>query len=910
MKPHVLLGLGTLLPLLCVPVSPLLAGEPAAVLKQYIIEQAQSGAKPVVPVRTGPGKAVSAAILAADEAGLKVKAEGAELNLSWKLIGDAGLYEMVGPLMSDAPVATHAAYLEWGIQLGRAKDPAFQKLLERLAEKDGAAARKIEAALNGPAPEGPAPGSTAATNGRAAAREPRASDPDKVEPGDHPSLPKEISPFDPPGVSGKVSDDGPVFAEWTRSGDPGDIVVVTGHGLTKLADKQACQDAEFTVFGQAGIHSGGVLRAELVRGHEQGAAIRLPANLPPDAMYVLWVRNANGLSRPAVINRTDAWWLGPDKATRGETVSVFGRNLTRNAADSGGKDVAATPTTTAKTGIPGVPATTTRTANGKTPAAVPLSWVYVRATAGGSWASVVGANPYRVDFTVPANLPNGEYEVWSHNGRGGAYGWSGPLKLTVADGPGWTQAVVNVKEMGAVGNGTTDDTAAIQKALQAAQGRRGTLAFPAGTYLISKGLEPGSNVRWLGAGMDKTILKCSKSFPPGEPILGGGAKNLEIKDLALEANAEPKRANSGINIRGATDIHFVNVRVMNHQAAGFDIQGDRWVFFQGCDIIGGDPSFMGGASQVFLDGCTFEGMYDTNSLVASWAGTCISMTNCTGKDYDNTTTTGWGSGRFFVCMSHWGANRYQYFGGNASVDLCVRDRGDQNSGEQFLWELGTSWQGAPTGGTPTTVGFSGDLKKVRVGDEAAIVKGKGLGQNRRITAVANGTVTVQPAWNVPPDASSLIVTGGFADRIVFYKNSIDGKPRGMKGTASCAINAYGCTFNMVGDSNTCHETNGSFSNFGRIGGSLTSETGSFVMPVYFSLYTNNRVETCSGGTINFLDSGGDAVLVLGAISRKNTFINVQSPVATYGKRGNSNAGLLNVSDQNATGKGPLPPSVE
>ena len=51
---------------------------------------------------------------------------------------------------------------------------------------------------------------------------------------------------------------------------------------------------------------------------------------------------------------------------------------------------------------------------------------------------MTAVNPYKVDFTVPADLQNGNYEVWMHNGHGGHYGWSGPLTLTVYNGPGWT----------------------------------------------------------------------------------------------------------------------------------------------------------------------------------------------------------------------------------------------------------------------------------------------------------------------------------------------------------------------------------------------------------------------------------------------------------------------------------------
>jgi len=71
-------------------------------------------------------------------------------------------------------------------------------------------------------------------------------------------------------------------------------------------------------------------------------------------------------------------------------------------------------------------------------------------------------------------------------------------------------AFVSVKDAGATGDGLTDDTAAIQSALNrfsqqmsGAQARGGTIYFPAGVYLISKPLfyygGPGTGIRIQGA---------------------------------------------------------------------------------------------------------------------------------------------------------------------------------------------------------------------------------------------------------------------------------------------------------------------------------------------------------------------------------------------------------------------------
>ena len=62
----------------------------------------------------------------------------------------------------------------------------------------------------------------------------------------------------------------------------------------------------------------------------------------------------------------------------------------------------------------------------------------------------------------------------------------------------------NVKQFGAQGNGTTDDTAAIQSALNSG----GTIYFPPGTYLITSGLT-ATNVNIVGAGANVSVINAN-----------------------------------------------------------------------------------------------------------------------------------------------------------------------------------------------------------------------------------------------------------------------------------------------------------------------------------------------------------------------------------------------------------------
>src|SRR5436305_10256323 len=91
---------------------------------------------------------------------------------------------------------------------------------------------------------------------------------------------------------------------------------------------------------------------------------------------------------------------------------------------------------------------------------------------------------------------------------------------------------LNAKDFGAVGDGNTDDTAALNSALQAA-GTAGGVIAPAGTYAIS-GLvtvPPGVNLSGVGNGQTTaaTTFKCTAASA-GVAIQGsgGGCRDFQI----------------------------------------------------------------------------------------------------------------------------------------------------------------------------------------------------------------------------------------------------------------------------------------------------------------------------------------------------------------------------------------------
>lgn len=68
---------------------------------------------------------------------------------------------------------------------------------------------------------------------------------------------------------------------------------------------------------------------------------------------------------------------------------------------------------------------------------------------------------------------------------------------------------VNAKDYGAIGDGATDDTVALNKALSAAQ--NGVLYLPKGTYLVSGTLNLHTNTELLGCGK-QSVIKLADTF--------------------------------------------------------------------------------------------------------------------------------------------------------------------------------------------------------------------------------------------------------------------------------------------------------------------------------------------------------------------------------------------------------------
>ena len=138
---------------------------------------------------------------------------------------------------------------------------------------------------------------------------------------------------------------------------------------------------------------------------------------------------------------------------------------------------------------------------------------------------------------IPGNLTVGGTINGSSGGGGGG-------------GGAVSSSYVNVKDFGAVGNGTTDDTPAVRNALNGG----GTIYFPAGTYRITSTLSHTSAFNVVGDGQQSRIMFDASSnnqnlFNLETNVRHNNAKKWSFSSIALSCKAVTNRVHAaGIRI--------------------------------------------------------------------------------------------------------------------------------------------------------------------------------------------------------------------------------------------------------------------------------------------------------------------------------------------------------------------------
>ncbi len=607
---------------------------------------------------------------------------------------------------------------------------------------------------------------------------------------------------------------GPEIAMITEPACNGEVVVITGDGFVsgQTLVKAAC----------LGAYDAKRPQDPLTLLDAIGRVPELPATPPADARdckllgsgegflqvefrclpqpwvrapftAAVWVGDGATWSRPYLVNRPQAQWLSPQTQAPGEPVRVFGRTFAWGYHLPPALAVIR-------------PAGTTN--------AIPLRLAAQHHEDGNT-------ERWSLSAWLPPDLAPGDYELIVHGRHGGAYGWSDPLKLTVAAKPA-ARRVVNARDLGAKGDGLTDDTAALEAAFkQAAPG--GTLLLPPGTYALSKTLEIPEDIVLQGAGMRQTVI-ANLQVPTIEPRtltetrsafegrdLLRGMRTFALRDLTLRfMPANGSALCVGKDPQWSEDVSLYRVRLETQQDFGLakdhpycarplNIVKARRFSMVRCETYG-----PGGASceRKVEESLFAQNIFQTDR---AWRGHGFKFWGAEHVIFEDNRLTG--DTRGLVMQTHFGVNYQNFIAGN-TVERTVLGG---NAGETFLIEgAGLLYESrvASANGTslkterwPQLRGRDAAAAEC-VGRFAVIARGRGLGQWRRIAACdpAARELQVDKPWRVTPDATSVVVVmNGLIDTVFVNNQEIDcGKGLYIygAGAVNCVVDRHLCDRTM------------------------------------------------------------------------------------------------------------------
>jgi len=214
---------------------------------------------------------------------------------------------------------------------------------------------------------------------------------------------------------------------------------------------------------------------------------------------VIWVKTDAGFSDPVVVSRARLWWASADTAAPSEEIRLFGKGL-------GMRNVQ--------------PILALRSVD---------SGAVRRLEMGSGQRN----GSYERRAVLPDDLPPGDYEVFVHNGRGLASSWSDPvgLRVELPEASEAERTVVNVMDHGAVGDGRSDDTEAILRAVAAAEKvAPATVYLPEGVYGLRRTIKLPEGVDLRGLSRESTALK----VPEEQLFLSDFPFDAEFEGFALD----------------------------------------------------------------------------------------------------------------------------------------------------------------------------------------------------------------------------------------------------------------------------------------------------------------------------------------------------------------------------------------
>lgn len=572
----------------------------------------------------------------------------------------------------------------------------------------------------------------------------------------------------------------PVIVGATKQVAPDSTVIVTGDNFTA--------DTKAYYFAQNGDSAGKTYTAALTRVSDQQVNVTIGKDVKY-GVYGLYLENSSGKSAVQLVNVPKIWWIGINRVTAGDSLSIYGENLTTENGDQ--------------------------------------TNVYLLNDDGDYYkVSVTYADPNKVTFSVPSGLGDGKsYTIKLHNGHGGEYAWTTADEKLIYSSTKineWTGKTVDVTSYGAKGDGSTDCANAVKKAINAAS-NGDILYFPQGKYLLRSTVEVDKSLYIKGAGADTSKIIIPRNSTVNYIIK---IKNqiTEISDLGFEYKCGAAKLTTGfIAFNGdsvLTDTYnlyvhnckFLQETTFSCQLAGIRVTGTSFIFknnfFETTGVLFADSTEKLIITNNEVCGVSLTGPYVDQNAFLLWNTNKADFSDnkIYGKDIitDPNGTLSLKGDRTVGRTMATQQSLWNFYCSHNKLER-VGLPGD-NAGEQIMFEdRDSSYIGGVKTATENTITIATNpATPPKKGSMITVTNGKGFSQYRTISKyIGAGKFELSEPWTIIPDSTSVVLIDDCFINIAVTENSITGfKTYDENYTATSGIQVYGNFHNGFLNRNT------------------------------------------------------------------------------------------------------------
>ncbi|MDP2990744.1 MAG: glycosyl hydrolase family 28-related protein, partial [Kiritimatiellota bacterium] len=516
--------------------------------------------------------------------------------------------------------------------------------------------------------------------------------------------------------------------------------------------------------------------------------------------FIVWAKGTNGYSQPYMINRPNLFFLENTVSAPGAHNRVIGRDMIAHEHGLWGG-------------------------------------VFLKNTASGQvlkplWGKYFDRQnhfTYQLDFEIifetPPDAPEGKYEVWVHKGTGGWFGWCvQPLLMEVKKDAPANRPVFKVNDFGAVGDGLSDDTGAIQKAIEKARAAGGGIVLiPAGVYAIRSPLFLHPKVHLKGIRREMSSIRVVDQLGFGGEYLDQDWQGYARDFLPYIQKAKPLPMIYVCSESSVADLELIGGAKTAFNLYSFAGRDEFHDFtLTRCSLENTNASIYTSARGFEPDRGCFGGgnpwrqvRITHNIFKGGGVGTYSARNECIVSDNVTEPAAGgeWGTsggfstaGRHNIVENNVVKNANRGYGGagiwaqkNNGENFVARNKfldggKHKGAGEGFLLEIGAgghdSWigrvyaAGADWFEASYNAGGQG-LQKPPFSEPGAkpafkpdeykdlfviICKGKGLGQYRVIKGNTEQRLSLESPWRVVPDSNSWVVVRRMYYNGIFMNN--------------------------------------------------------------------------------------------------------------------------------------------